>query len=247
VLAVAAFFATAQATDSSSFCGVCHEMQPYVAAWTVGRHHGHAECVDCHVDPGVARYTHKFVALGEVWSHFTGYPGFPLGAPPSVPDSRCLRCHATVTPRGFPPSFSHALHAKQGPCQLCHATTGHDVPAADLQAAGIYNPQAAALRIQTGKVTAVPGSGRADIPGHVAVVCSDCHVMGALPCSACHAAPHQPRGDCKLCHQPGPKFTFVHPDTQMPNWRNIACQKCHPVSYTQVNCTCHGGGAPRGD
>ena len=247
IVASIAFIASARATDAPAFCGTCHEMKPYVDAWTVGRHHGHAECVDCHVDAGLSRYTHKFAALGEVWSHFTGYAGFPMPVAPLVPDSRCIRCHPTVTPKGFPASFSHALHAKQGPCQMCHATTGHDVPVEALRAAGVYNAAGAAARPQAGKVTGVPGTGKADVAGHPAVACSNCHDMAALPCSACHTPPHQPRGDCKQCHQPGRSFTFAHPRTQMPNWQNIACVKCHPTSYTQVNCTCHPGGTPKGD
>ncbi len=249
IVGVIAFVAAAQATDASTFCGTCHEMQPYYDAWTQGHHGTSAQCVDCHVDPGFfPRLTHKFNALSEVWAHFTGYSGFPMPAPPVVPDSRCLQCHPTVTVRSLPASFSHDLHAKQGPCEMCHATTGHDVPATSLQAAGVYNAQAAALRAQsTTGAPAVPGAGKADVPGHIAVVCSACHDMAAMGCSACHKAPHEPRGDCGQCHQPGPRFTFAHPQTGMPNWQNIACRQCHPVSYTQVNCTCHGGGAPAGD
>ncbi|MEI6622738.1 MAG: hypothetical protein WCP28_12610, partial [Actinomycetes bacterium] len=127
------------------------------------------------------------------------------------------------------------------------ATTGHDVSDQALQAAGIFNARNAAMRVRTAGAAAVPGSGKANIPGHNAVSCSQCHDMAAMACSACHAAPHESRGQCQLCHAPGPKFTFQHPATQMPNSRNIACNKCHPVSYAQVNCTCHKNGPPRGD
>ena len=68
LVGIVAFLASAQATDAPTFCGTCHEMQPYYDAWTQGGHKTQAQCVDCHVDAGIARYTHKFVALGEVWS-----------------------------------------------------------------------------------------------------------------------------------------------------------------------------------
>ena len=248
IVALVAFVAVAQATDISAFCGSCHEMQPYYTAWTQGHHKSSAQCVDCHVDAGfVPRLSHKFVALAEVWTHVAGRPAFPMATAADVPDSRCIRCHPDVTPKGASASFSHALHAKQGRCQLCHPTAGHDVTAQALQAAGIYDAQAAARRARTASATATPGAGKANVPGHLTVSCSQCHDMAAMGCSACHMPPHEALGDCKQCHQAGAKFTFTHQPTQMPNWQNIACPRCHPVSYTQFNCTCHGGRVPRGD
>jgi cytochrome c nitrite reductase small subunit len=248
VVGIIAFVASAQATDAPTFCGTCHEMQPYYEAWAAGHHKTSAQCVDCHVDDGfIARLAHKPYALPEVWAHFTGYGGFPMASPTVVPDSRCVRCHPTVKLKTPSTRFSHELHAKQGPCQMCHATTGHDVPARALKAAGVYNAQNAALRAQAGAATpAAPGTGKANIPGHIAVSCSECHNMAPMQCQACHTPPHEPRGDCGQCHRPGPRFTFAHPPTQMENWQSIPCRQCHPVSYRQVNCTCHGGGAPRG-
>ena len=249
VIGLGAFVVVARATDVTTYCRTCHEMRPYYDAWTQGGHKTQAQCIDCHVEFGFfPRLAHKFVALGEVWSHVTGQYAFPLPAPATVPDRRCVRCHPTVTPKGLPASFSHALHAKQGPCEMCHATTGHDVTAQSLQAAGIYSPQNAAARAQAATaVVAVAGAGRANVPGHVTVVCSRCHDMAATGCPACHKPPHEPRGDCQLCHKPGPKFVFAHPPTNMEGWQRIDCKKCHPVTYTQVNCTCHKGQPPTGD
>jgi hypothetical protein len=251
VIGIVAFVASAQATDAPAFCATCHEMKPYYVAWTQGRHRVTAQCVDCHVDAGFFQgLAHKPVALLEVWAHFTGFSGFPMASPPDVPDSRCLRCHPTVKVKGLPATFSHPLHAKQAPCATCHATTGHDVSVQALRAAGIYNADNAALRARARASTnasATPGAGRANVAGHVAVVCSRCHDMAATGCPACHTPPHEPRGDCLQCHKPGPRFTFAHPPTQMENWQSIACKKCHPVSYRQVNCTCHGSGVPQGD
>lgn len=248
VVGITAFVVVSQVTDASSFCGTCHEMQPYYVAWTQGNHKTQAQCIDCHVDPGfLAQLTHKFTTFSEVWGHFAGYGGFPMAAPAVVLDTRCTYCHPSVTVKSLPASFSHEQHAKQGPCQMCHPTTGHDVPAQALQAAGIYNAQNEALRARSATSTAATGAGKANIPNHVTVACSQCHDMAAMGCSACHAAPHEPRGDCQQCHPPGPTFVFQHPPTGMPDSQNIACNLCHPLSYAQVNCTCHGGGSPQGD
>jgi nitrate/TMAO reductase-like tetraheme cytochrome c subunit len=248
VVGIVAFVGVAQATDASPFCVVCHEMRPYYDAWTHGGHKTTAQCVDCHVDAGfLPRLTHKFDALTEVWSHFTTTPAYPLRAPAPVPDSRCTGCHPKVAPKNVQASFSHDQHAKQGPCAMCHATVGHDVPAQALQAAGIYSANNAALRVRSPTATALPGSGKANIPGHVTIACSRCHDLAAMGCAACHIAPHEPLGDCGLCHPAGPKFTFAHPPAGEHDWQSIQCRLCHPVSYRQVSCTCHGGGGPTGD
>jgi nitrate/TMAO reductase-like tetraheme cytochrome c subunit len=249
VVALAAFVGVARATDTSNFCNGCHEMTPFYEAWTQGGHKTDAQCIDCHVNAGFfPRLGHKFIALGEVWAHFTGNTDFPRPVPADVPDRRCVKCHPKVNTTALPASFSHEMHAKQGPCQMCHATVGHNVTAEALQAAGIYSPANAALRATvTTTGVAAAGGGKANIPGHVPVACSQCHDMAAMGCPSCHKPPHEPRGNCVLCHAPGPKFAFNHPQTQMPNWQSIPCKKCHPASYTKVYCTCHKGRTPTGD
>ena len=98
VVLAAVFVGVARATDASAFCRSCHEMGPYYDAWAAGQHgHEGVPCIDCHVNRGfLPRLSHKFVALGEVWSHFFGNTTFPMASPPSMPNSRCLGCHAQV-------------------------------------------------------------------------------------------------------------------------------------------------------
>jgi hypothetical protein len=224
-------------------------------------------------------------------------------------------------------TFSHKLHASKGNCQDCHPTTGHNVTSDALKSAGVFNPNVTPPALAL-KVATVNG-GKANVPGHVKVVCSDCHDMKATGCRACHKPPHVERGDCAQCHQPGTKFVFRHPtgdldcskchkvpkkhpaiaqgkpcrqchvpgtsftakhtssltapcsdchqvpaghpagmtgqcsqchihpgvswvfahrgNTGEHNYRSFACKKCHPKTYTQASCTCHGGRAPSGD
>jgi NapC/NirT cytochrome c family, N-terminal region len=223
----AGLVALAHATDSSSFCGsACHEMSPYHQAWSVGPHKGIA-CIDCHLAPSpVARAEHKILALQEVFDHVKGDYHFPLATPPDVPDSRCTQCHQVVNVTT--PGFSHAKHAANGPCVKCHADSGHNVTPAKLRQAGLlnvaYRPSVPSTSAQT------PGSGRADLAGHVKVDCSRCHDMAAVKCASCHVpnAKHQGRSsDCTICHKTGPKFVFTHPASQQ-------CSSCHTPKSTHT-------------
>jgi hypothetical protein len=243
LLCVVLFFPVALATDQASFCPACHEMAPYYDAWLVGQHREQATCIDCHVDDGLpARFAHKFVALGEVKSHFLGDTTFPRATPPQVPNERCTRCHATLPP-ATEGGFSHKIHAEKGTCAACHAATGHDVTTAKLQAAGIFN---AGVRrtVNRGEFATVDG-GQANIKGHKRVQCSRCHDMAKSGCARCHkpksATNHPWKGDCSQCHEAGNEFAFKHP-------ASTDCAKCHkpgdkhfkPASGKLDACmTCH--------
>lgn len=239
IVLAALFVATSLYTDQPQFCGSCHEMQPYVSAWAAGPHKD-VWCVDCHVSKYMPeRFAHKFVALGEVWAHFTGDTKFPRATAPSIPNSNCTYCHAKVTVKNLK-GFDHTLHANKGPCAACHITSGHKVTAASLQAVGAFDPNVKAPVFSTDIATV--GHGVANVPNHVKVVCTNCHNLKATGCSACHKPKHKPRGACQICHQAGPKFVFSHP-------QNIAeCQKCHqtkpshfkPAKRALTPCTdCH--------
>lgn len=239
-VAVGAFSAVASATDSPAFCGsACHEMQPFHDAWTKGPHKN-VNCLECHVDRGVLnRITHKFVSLREVAEHIKGAVHFPLPDGPDVPNSRCTSCHAKVVSKT--PGFSHADHAKRGPCVKCHADAGHSVSLATLKKAGLV----AATYRHTVEPTAsaVPGNGKANLPGHKTVACASCHDMAATKCVSCHtpAPNHKKRSaECTQCHAPGLRFAFIHP-------RDPKCGSCHaqprnrkPAHKWKGSCTsCH--------
>lgn len=231
VLAVAilgvAFIGVAQATDQPAFCRVCHEMRPYNDSWAQGPHQD-VSCVECHVDAGaVARLSHKFVALGEVVSHLQGDTEFPRASVEPIPDERCKRCHKQVDTGT--PDFDHALHAARGPCEKCHPTAGHSVSVAALKAAGIYSGESPRYdeSIDASSI-AIVDAGLADLPGHVTVFCSRCHLMTATGCPACHKPPHEPRGECVICHAPGIAFVFAHPENRSD------CQTCHTKSATHT-------------
>ena len=229
-----AFVGVANATNSPTFCrAACHEMQPYHDAWTQGPHKD-VSCVACHVDPGqLAQLRHKVVALGEVATHFRGDTSFPREVQANVPNERCLKCHAKILVKQV--GFDHAVHAKRGPCVQCHADTGHKVSIAALKTAGYYSgfTRTGASAEST---SAVVDGGKADLPGHLTVACSRCHVMSALACSSCHKPKHVSRGECDTCHATGAKFVFAHPANRTD------CQTCHTpkAAHTKIAGTCAG-------
>lgn len=233
-LLLVAFVVTAAATDKPNFCRTCHEMDPYVDAWAVGAHKS-TSCVECHVDAGpVARLAHKFVALGEVWSHIKGTPPFPLDTRAPIPDERCVRCHERVVVNV--PKFDHARHARSSPCERCHRTAGHAVSAAALKAAGVFN---ADYRSPETTGVVVDG-GAANLAGHKPVTCSRCHDMAETACPQCHEPRHtaagaKKTGTCETCHRPGAAFTFTHPTAG-------TCSGCHtaPAQHRSGECSeCH--------
>jgi len=243
VAGIVLFFPVALATDRPGFCPTCHEMRPYNEQWAAGQHAKTAQCIDCHVDAGLpARFAHKFVALGEVRSHFAGDTSFPRASPASVPNARCIRCHTTL-PKTTPEGFSHEVHAAKGTCSTCHAETGHAVTTEVLKAAGVFNASFATTST-AGRFAALD-RGVANVEGHKNVVCSRCHDMAKTGCPRCHepepAATHKWTGDCAQCHTANADFAFAHPDSK-------ECKKCHkpdekhfkPVSANLGECgQCH--------
>lgn len=242
VVFLAAMYGTVVYTEQPRFCNVCHEMTPYYSAWQAGGHQD-TSCITCHVAPGVvARFSHKFVALKEVWDHFTTDPRFPRGTA-EVPDDRCISCHedrAAWDVNGF----SHEKHADAGTCQLCHAATGHKVTFAALDSAGILAPGTQVAGAEyVGQIDAGQGEPSA-APGHPTVSCSQCHPMAEVQCSACHRAPADHYGaDCTGCHTADIAFA----DTVFKHPADADCLKCHqpPASHYTTDCSaCHNPDTP---
>lgn len=248
-LGAVAFFPVALATDRSVFCKSCHTMEPFYDAWTTGAHAQHAQCIDCHVDPGYpSRFMHKFVALREVWAQLLTHATFP-SYNADVTEARCLRCHPDAQTKVVG-NFRHAEHTSRGiGCAKCHATTGHKVTFEALAAAGLLNkanaPSGATFVGQ--EFSDIIGSGSA-YPGHRPVPCQNCHDQAKLQCSFCHTPPANHYGtDCRSCHSNAavPFAQFNHPPSGEHSWRSRPCVKCHPNGYTTVYCTCHKGRPPR--
>ena len=173
--------AVANATDQPAFCGsACHEMGPFTRPGRAGAHKD-ISCVDCHVDPQpVARDQAQVRRAAGGRRPHQGRAELPAGPAARTCRTR-VACDATPTSRSRQVGFSHAEHAKRGPCVKCHADVGHDVTTTALQQAGIFN--VAYKHAIEPTQTATPGGGKADVVGHVTVDCSKCHDMAAMRCS----------------------------------------------------------------
>jgi nitrate/TMAO reductase-like tetraheme cytochrome c subunit len=158
--------AAAVYTERPQFCPTCHEMGPYYDAWAVGPHKD-ATCIDCHVDRGIINHgLHKFVALEELWHHFTRDNVFP-SYDVVLPNSRCVACHETVKDT-LGAKFSHKVHEGKAQCKDCHVTAGHLVTLAALDREGILKPIGAEPPIPKGMTPSTA-------PGHIKVACQRCH------------------------------------------------------------------------
>ncbi|MCE5190898.1 MAG: NapC/NirT family cytochrome c [Actinomycetia bacterium] len=236
-------------TSRPAFCTSCHEMSPYYAAWDAGAHVG-VSCVSCHVDPGFqAQVSHKVTALKEVYDHFTTEPKFP-GAVTTIPDSRCLACHdEAIDPKI--PGFSHEAHRGDRSCVDCHASAGHTVTSAALAEAGILDPAAAEARERLR--IAVTGSGSANLPGHVAIVCSNCHGLAQTGCANCHTTEARSHptlasvsttaagaaSSCTNCHTTAASWAFQHPAA------SATCTNCHTAPRGHYAGTCSACHSPK--
>jgi cytochrome c nitrite reductase small subunit len=216
-IVVMVYGAMVAVTDRPQFCVVCHEMHPFYDAWKQGPHQG-IWCIDCHTDTDVAsRVFHKVPVMKQVLYHVLNKGQYPLAEEPDVPNERCLRCHESLA-KPTASGFQHTLHSGHR-CMECHAFAGHTVTVAALREVGAYSGNAFPAQ-----PAAAVGNGAANVVNHKQVVCSNCHDMGSMGCSACHTPHHKTDAhygtDCTRCHQAGARFVFYHP-------KALPCGECH--------------------
>ena len=245
LLGIVAFFPTALATNVVDFCPHLPRDGPVLrrVACRPARRGGDVHRLPrrrrtaCAVRPQVRRTRRGQVALPRRHN-----------LPPSDASrspQRTLHALSQHSPPTTEGGFSHKIHAEKGTCATCHPATGHDVTAAKLQAAGIFNASV--------KRTALPGEfatvdgGQANIKGHKKVPCSRCHDMAKTGCARCHkpksGTKHPWKGECTQCHETGNEFAFKHPtsttaqsamspgtSTSSPYRGSCdACKTCHPT------------------
>jgi nitrate/TMAO reductase-like tetraheme cytochrome c subunit len=125
-------------SETSPFCGSCHEMKQYYDTWKVSSHgpeklkgnkdvkHGEVGCHSCHSWPGLGGYVKtKMVGVNEVIKHVTNNYKTPIQGEPV--EERCLECHnvakinETATHK-----IPHKKHEELGlKCMDCHAGMVH--------------------------------------------------------------------------------------------------------------------------
>ena len=95
-------------SETSSFCGMCHTMDPELKAYAMSPHKEVA-CAECHVEPGAAGFIKaKLNGTKQLVGVLTGQFPTPIPPPdhadlPSVRDT-CLKCHSLeeITANGGP-------------------------------------------------------------------------------------------------------------------------------------------------
>ena len=112
-------------TSQPSFCGKCHVMEPYIAAWKASPH-AQTNCESCHIPPGGAAFIGgKIAAMQVVIDFWQGNYDVDRSFSAVVPNSSCLRCHESIlkgtitTPAGLKVSHSGIVRLGEK-CMTCH-------------------------------------------------------------------------------------------------------------------------------
>jgi hypothetical protein len=192
-------------SETSTFCGLCHQMGTYIESWKVSSHRNVA-CTQCHYEPGFVNHLKGKWVDGQVSLAY-----FISGKKPSKPhaeisDASCLQqgCHKIENLKGNMiyknVAFSHGKHLEELRrgmklrCTSCHAQI--------VQGAHLTVHEINCFICHYYK--AGP-KGEED--------CISCAVGG---CTSCHIAP---KGDINV-----KGWNFNH---RKYIDRGVACEKCH--------------------
>ncbi|OGP89679.1 MAG: hypothetical protein A2156_00515 [Deltaproteobacteria bacterium RBG_16_48_10] len=205
VLFLVIFAGLLKFSETSTFCGLCHQMGTYIESWKASSHR-HVACTKCHYEPGFFNHLKGKWVDGQVSLAY-----FISGKKPSKPhaeisDSACLQqgCHKTEDLKGNMiyknVAFSHGKHLEELRrgmklrCTSCHA------------------------QIVQGKHLTVHETNclichyyRAGLMGD-----KDCISCAVGSCTSCHI---EPKGDITV-----DGWRFNH---RKYIERGVACEKCH--------------------
>jgi hypothetical protein len=209
ILCIIAFFVLSLAllkfTDSSTFCGLCHQMDAYMESWRISSHR-QVGCTQCHYEPGFFNHLRGKWVDGQVSLAY-----FLSGKTPSKPhaeisDSSCLQkgCHKIEDLQRDMiyknVAFSHANHLgelRRGMklrCTSCHAqlVQGAHLTVHEINCFICHYYKAGPKGEQE---------------------CISCPIGG---CTSCHV---EPKGDIKI-----KDWNFNH---RKYIARGVSCEKCH--------------------
>lgn len=192
-------------TESSTFCGLCHQMDAYLESWRASSHR-HVACTQCHYEPGVLNHLKGKWVDGQVSLAY-----FLSGKRPSAPhaqisDASCLQkgCHKIEDLKGSViyknVTFSHEEHlgeVRRGMKLRCTSCHGQMVQ-------GLHLTVHETNCIICHYYKAGP-RGEED--------CVSCAIGG---CTTCHI---EPKGDINV-----KGWNFNH---RKYIQRGVACEKCH--------------------
>ena len=192
-------------TESSTFCGLCHQMNVYMESWRTSSHR-HVACTKCHYEPGFLNHLRGKWVDGQVSLAY-----FLSGKRPSTPhaqisDTSCLQkgCHKIEDLQGDMiyknVAFSHGKHLgelRRGMMLRCASCHGQLVQG---------------LHLTVHEINCfICHYYKAGPKGEEE--CISCAIGG---CTSCHV---EPKGDIQV-----KGWNFNH---RKYIARGVACEKCH--------------------
>jgi cytochrome c nitrite reductase small subunit len=117
-------------TSQPSFCGRCHVMEPYIAAWEQSAH-SDVNCESCHLTPGFFGFIGgKIAGLQVVANYIRGdYEDWSFNA--AVSNASCLQCHDEILAKNIHSADTGVIVSHRnivetgGKCMFCHSTVAH--------------------------------------------------------------------------------------------------------------------------
>jgi len=117
-------------TSQPSFCGRCHVMEPYIAAWERSAH-ADVSCESCHLTPGFFGFIGgKIAGLQVVANYIRGdYEDWSFNA--AVSNASCLQCHEDILAKNIHSADTGVIVSHRnivetgGKCMFCHSTVAH--------------------------------------------------------------------------------------------------------------------------
>jgi hypothetical protein len=193
-------------TESSTFCGLCHQMNVYMESWRASSHKQVA-CTKCHYEPGFLNHLRGKWVDGQVsLAYFLSWkrPSMPHA---QISDASCLHggCHKIEDLKGDMiyknVAFSHDKHLGELKremklrCTTCHAqlVQGKHLTVHEINCFICHYYKSG------------PKGGEEE--------CISCAIGG---CTSCHV---EPKGDIKV-----KGWNFNHKKYIA---RGVACEKCH--------------------
>jgi nitrate/TMAO reductase-like tetraheme cytochrome c subunit len=244
-----------QFSESSTFCGLCHQMTGYIESWKASSHRNVA-CTQCHYAPGFLNHLKGKWVDGQVSLAY-----FISGKKPTMPhaeisDASCLQkgCHKVEDLQGDMiyknVAFSHGKHLdelKRGMklrCTSCHAQmvqgqhlTVHETNCfiCHYYKAGPKGEEEC-LSCAIGGCTSCHFEPKGDINVKGWNFNHRKYIERGVACEKCHlnvikGDGHVPEGKCVQCHnEPEILVTQYPPELQHKNHvtdHKIECSYCH--------------------
>ena len=242
-------------TESSTFCGLCHQMNVYMESWRTSSHR-HVACTKCHYEPGFLNHLRGKWVDGQVSLAY-----FLSGKRPSTPhaqisDTSCLQkgCHKIEDLQGDMiyknVAFSHGKHLgelRRGMklrCASCHAQlvqglhlTVHEINCfiCHYYKAGPKGEEEC-ISCAIGSCTSCHVEPKGDIQVKGWNFNHRKYIARGVACEKCHLSVvqgdgHVPEGKCVECHKEPvlltTKYTSQFMHQKHVTDHKIECSSCH--------------------